>query len=250
MRTIKRTKKLVLILSKGESYLVESDKDFHTKDGVISVRELKRGFGKKLKTHLGKEFYLVNPTLKDILEKRLVRTAQVMLPKDIALILGYTGISNDSLVIDAGTGTGYSSVFLANYISNGTIVTYENDERFVKVARKNIEFSGLTNIKLRKADVTKGIKEKNVDLVVLDLQDADRTVNHAYNCLKYGGYLVVYSPTIDHLTKVLKTIRRKTFIDIKTVENIVREWQSERTLRPKTMGLMHTGFLTFARKVV
>lgn len=246
---MKRSKN-VLLLSKEESYLVDSDKDFHTKDGVVKASELRRGFGRKVKSHLGKEFYIVKPTMKDILEKRIERTAQVILPKDIALILGYTGISNNSLVVDAGTGTGYTAIFLANYVSNGKIFTYENDGRFLRVAKKNIALSGLTNIKLRKADVTKVIKEKNADLIILDLQDAYKAINHAYKSLALGGYLVVYSPTIDHLTKVLKAIKKKTFIDIKTVENIVREWQSERTLRPKTMGLMHTGFLTFARKVV
>ena len=241
---------MILLLSKDESYLVESGKDFHTKSGVIKAIETKKGFGKKVKTHLGKEFFTIKPTLKDFLERKIQRTAQVMLPKDIALILAYTGISNNSLVVDAGCGSGFTAIFLANYLPNGKVVTYENDKRFLKTAKKNIEISGFSNIRLKNADVTKGIKEKNVDLVVLDLQDADKVVKYAYNALNCGGYLVVYSPTIDHLTKVLKPIKKKIFIDIKTVENIVREWQSERTLRPKTIGLMHTGFLTFARKVI
>jgi len=241
---------MFLLLSSGESYLVDSGKDFHTKSGVIKTGEMKKGFGKKIKTHLGKEFFAIKPTLKDIFEKKIERTAQVMLPKDITLILAYTGIYNNSLVIDAGTGSGFTAIFLANYIPNGKIVTYENDKRFLKTAKRNIEISGCSNIKLRNADVTKGIKERNVDLVILDLQDADKVVKHARDALDYGGYLVVYSPTIDHLTKVLKSIKKKNFIDTKTVESIVREWQSERTLRPKTIGLMHTGFLTFARKVI
>ena len=240
-----------MLLSKDESHIINrTDKDFNTKSGIIRASEMKKGFGKKIKSHLGKEFLIVKPTVKDILEKKLERSAQVILPKDMALILGYTGMRNDSLVVDAGTGSGYIAIFLANYIPNGKIVTYENDKRFFKIAKKNIELSGYKNLKLKSGDVTRGIKEKNADLVVLDLQDADKVVKHAYSSLNYGGYLVVYSPTIDHLTKIIKAVKKEDFIDIKTVENIVREWQSERTLRPKTMGLMHTGFLTFARKVV
>jgi len=247
---MKRRKETLVLLSKDESYVIEnSGKDFNTKSGIIKSSQMKK-FGKKIRTHLGKEFSVAKPTLKDILEKRLRRTAQVILPKDISLILGYTGVSNDSLIIDAGTGSGYTAIFLANYISKGKIVTYENDKRFLKTAKMNIKLSGCNNIKLKKGDVTKRIKEKNADMVILDLQDADKVVKHAYNSLKYGGYLVIYSPTIDHLIKSLKSTKGKSFIDIKTVENIVREWQSERTLRPKTMGLMHTGFLTFARKVI
>lgn len=243
-------KERVLLLSRDESYLVEKGKDMHTKSGVIRAVDTKRWFGKKIKSHLGKEFSVVKPNVKDILEKLVNRTAQVMLPKDLSLVLGYTGVPGDGFVIDAGTGTGYSVIFIANYIPKGKIVTYEKDKRFFKNAKRNIELSGFKNIKMKSGDVTKGISEKNADLIILDLQDADKAVKHAYKSLIYGGYLAVYSPTIDHLTKVLKAVRSKNFIDIKTVENIVREWQTERTVRPKTIGLMHTGFLTFARKVM
>jgi tRNA (adenine57-N1/adenine58-N1)-methyltransferase len=244
-------RRLVLLLARGESYLVEvSGSMFHTKSGTINIASLKKKkIGDKIKTHLGKEFTIVEPNIIDILKKRVRRTAQVILPKDAALLLSYTGIRPDSLVVDAGTGSGYLAIFLANYISKGTIVTYEKNKRFVKIAKENIKNSGLTNIRLKQKDVTKGIDEKNVDLVVLDLQDIKKVIKHAYNSLKVGGWLVVYSPTIEKLIEVIKEVRRVGFFEANTVENIVREWQAERTIRPKTMGLMHTGFLTFARKV-
>ncbi|TAL48244.1 methyltransferase domain-containing protein, partial [archaeon] len=227
-RTVKR--KLFLLLSNDEKHLVEQ-KDINTKSGIIKASQLK--MGKIIKTHIGKKFAVAKPTLNDIIHMGVKRTAQVILPKDISLVLAYTGVLNDSLVVDAGTGTGYTAIFIANYVSNGKVVTYEKDKRFSKVAEKNIEFSGMPNIKLRLSDVTKGIKEKNVDLVMLDMQDAHKAVNHAYNSLKIGGYLVIYSPTIEHLTRSLNAVRKKSFSDVKTVENIVREWQTERTTRPK-----------------
>lgn len=238
-------------MAKDESYLAEiSDKDLHTKSGVIKLNEIrKKVWGDKIKTHLGKEFTIIKPNIKDILEKRVKRAAQVVLPKDIALILAYTGIPNDGLVADCGTGTGYLAIFLANYLSRGKVVTYEIDKRFIKIAGRNIKLSGLKNIKLKQKDVKRGIEEKNVDLVTIDIQTPERVIGHAYKSLKIGGYLSIYSPTMEEVMSVNKEIRKKGFSDIKTVENIVREWQTERTTRPKTMGLMHTGFLTFARKV-
>jgi tRNA (adenine57-N1/adenine58-N1)-methyltransferase len=108
----------------------------------------------------------------------------------------------------------------------------------------------LKNIKLKKRDVKKGFDRKNVDLVTLDLQHPEKIIHHAYKALKIGGWLVVYSPTVDELINVVKRIKKiKGFSEIKIVENIVREWKTERTIRPKTMGLMHTGFLVFSRKV-
>ena len=246
-----RKRDFVLLLSEDESYLVELDgKDFNNKNGLIKYSEIRRGVGSRVKTHLGKEFTVVKPTIMDILRKGIKRTAQIMSPKDISLILAYTGISSDGLVVDAGTGTGYTAIFLANYLKGGKIVSYEKDNMFIKNAKRNIEVSGLGNIHLKAGDVTRRIDEKNVDLVVFDLQDANKAVENAYNSLVFGGYLVVYSPTDDHLMKSVNAVKKAGFVKIVVVENIVREWQAELTLRPKTIGLMHTGFLTFARKVI
>jgi tRNA (adenine57-N1/adenine58-N1)-methyltransferase len=181
--------------------------------------------------------------------KKLKRGPQVITPKDASLILAYTGVQPGSKVVDAGTGSGFLAIFLATYIKPGKVYTYENDERFVNLAKENIKTSDLTKfIQLRNLDVTKGIKEKNVDLVTLDLKDAKKAVKHAYKALKVGGWFAVYSPTIEHLIGAIKEIRKLDFSEIKTVENIVREWKVDLTTRPETMGLMHTGFLTFAKK--
>ncbi len=241
---------LALLISKNESYVTSFDKDFHTKDGVLYAKYLrKKKFGEKIKTHLGKEFLIVKPTIADIIEKKIKRTAQVILPKDAALILAYTGVNSDAVVVDAGTGSGYLAIFLANFLSKGRIITYENRKEFFETAKQNIKSSGLKNIFVKQKDVSKGIAERNVDLITLDLQNARAVVRHAHKSLRVGGWLVVYSPTVEHLTSVLKDVNRKGFSQIKTVENIVREWQVERTTRPKTIGLMHTGWLTFARKL-
>lgn len=239
----------VLLLSEDESNLITvSRKKFNSKSGMIDVIKLVgRTYGSKIRTHIGKEFYIVKPNILDLFSK-LTRSAQVILPKDIGLVIGYTGISTDSLVVDAGTGTGYLSIFIANYLPNGRVVTYEKDKRFVKVAKENIKFSGLKNLKLKQRDISKGIGEKNVDLITLDLQHPEKIIKFAYKSLVTGGWLVIYSPTIEELVKVSKEIKKNKYFDVKTIENIVREWQTERTTRPKTVGLMHTGWLTFARK--
>jgi tRNA (adenine57-N1/adenine58-N1)-methyltransferase len=139
---------------------------------------------------------------------------------------------------------------LANYIKPGKVITYEKDKKMRKIAEKNVRLSGLSKfIRIKNKDATKGISEKNVDLVSVDIQNPENVVKHAYKALKPGGWLVVYSPTIEEVIAVTKKIRKLNFSYIKTVENIVREWQTERTTRPRTMGIMHTGFLTFARKV-
>ena len=237
-----------ILLSKDFKILVEEGKKrISTHLGIIDLKGLKEG--KKIKSHLGKEFFVVKPNIIDLIEK-MKRGAQVILPKDVALIIAYTGLMPDWKVLDVGTGSAFSSIFLANYLTKGKVVTYEKDERFYKIAKENISLSGLKNIKLVKRDFLKGIKEKDFDLILLDLEDANKAIKIAYKSLKVGGYLVVYSPTVDHLLKVCKEMKKFDFTEMEIAENIVREWQFEKTLRPKTKGIMHTGLITIARKIL
>lgn len=241
---------LALLISGDVSYLVSvSKQNFNTKYGLIKISELaKKNFGDKVKTSTGYEFTVAKPNLLDILHHKVKRTAQVILPKDVSLILAYTGLMPDSLAVDSGTGTGYLAIFLANYLPRGKVVTYERDKRFWKIAAENFKASGLENIQFKKKNF-KHATEKNADLVSLDLENPEKYIDKAYKILCAGGWLSIYTPTIDSLLKVRKSLVRKKFIEVKTVENIVREWQMTKTVRPKTIGLMHTGFLTFARKI-
>lgn len=238
-------------MSESNSYLVSlSDDKINTSDGWIDITKIKnKKYGDTIKSGTGKVFTIVKPNIIDILKKRVKRSAQVLLPKDIASIIANTGIVGDSLVVDAGTGSGYLAIFFAKLLPKSIIVTYEADKEFFKIAQKNMRSAGVWNVKMRNKNVTKGIQEKNVDLVVLDLKDAGLAVKYAYKSLKVGGWLAVYSPTADHLIKINKELKKFRFSSTKIVENIEREWQATNTMRPKTLGLMHTGFLTFARKI-
>lgn len=243
---------LVLLISKDVSYLVEIKKGkLHTRNGILNLDELlKKKYGNEIQTHLNKKFRLVQPKITDILERGAKRLPQIIMAKDAALILSYTGISPGNFVVDIGTGSGFLSIFIANYIRPGKLVTYEKDKDVLKIARENIKLSGLSKfIKTKNRDATRGISERNVDLVTVDIQNPEKVIKHAYRALKVGGHLAVYSPTIEEVIAVAREIRKLNFSYINTVENIVRKWQTERTTRPKTTGLMHTGFLTFARKV-
>jgi len=243
---------LVLLVRNGKSYLVEVGKGkLNLKEGNIDLSQLlKKNFGDEIKTHIGKKFSIVEPNLKDVLEKKVKRLPQIITPKDVALIMAYTGIGQGDKVVDAGTGSGYLAIILASHIKPGKVFTYENNKQFFNVAKKNIKLTGVEKfVKLKNVDATKGFKERNVDLVTLDLKNPEKIIPHAYISLKPGGWLAVYSPYVEQIRKVVKEIKKKNFSNVKIVENIVREWQVEEFTRPKTVGLMHTGFLTFARKM-
>lgn len=186
--------------------------------------------------------------LLDIL-KKLKRVPQIVTPKDASLILGYTGISPDSLIVDAGAGSGFLCIFLAYYCRKGKVVTYEKRSDFAKVVRKNVKSSGLKNIVVKEKDILEGIEEKKVDLITLDMKGVEGVVENAFRVLKPGGWLVVYSPYIEQVIFVREKMEKLDFTQIKTIENIVREWRVGRHTLPEVSGVIHTGWLTFARKI-
>jgi len=186
--------------------------------------------------------------LLDIL-KKLKRLPQIVTPKDASLILGYTGISSDSFIVDAGSGSGFLCIFLAYYCNKGKVVTYEKRSDFAKVVKGNVELSGLKNIVVKEKDILEGIEERNVDLITLDMKEAEEVVENAFQVLKPDGWLVVYSPYIEQVISVREKMGSLDFTQIKTVENIVREWRIGRHTLPEVSGVIHTGWLTFARKM-
>jgi tRNA (adenine57-N1/adenine58-N1)-methyltransferase len=245
-----KDKELALLLGRGTFLVRAGHGKLNTEYGIFDLSELlKKNAGDKIKTHSGEEFAIIKPTVIDILKKRARRLPQIVMSKDASLILAYTGIRPDSLVVDSGTGSGFLSIFLAYYCNKGKVVTYEKRHDFVRVARENIKLTGLNNIILKEKDIFKGIDERNVDLITLDMEYAEKVVKNAYVALKPGGWLVVYSPYVEQLIAVRKEIEKLNFTQIKTVENITREWRVGKHTLPEVSGVMHTGWLTFARKI-
>jgi tRNA (adenine57-N1/adenine58-N1)-methyltransferase len=170
----------------------------------------------------------------------------VILPKDSGAIIAYTGINKDSIVVEAGAGSGFLTVALAGIAKE--VISYENDERFAKLAEENIAIAGLRNVKLKQQDVTLGMEEKNVDCVVLDMRDAASVLEHAHAALKKNGYCVAYLPNADQ-AKDFAISAQKLFSEVFMMETIVRDYEvRELGVRPKHFGLMHTAYLIFARK--
>jgi tRNA (adenine57-N1/adenine58-N1)-methyltransferase catalytic subunit len=199
-----------------------------------------------------KNFFIFHPSLDDKLNG-LKRKAQIILPRDIAQILVNCSVESGHTVLESGIGSGSLTIGLANAVSpNGTVISYDNREDFIKHAIKNLKQAGFEKLVTTKnKDVTKGISEKNLDAIILDIPNPWDAVKHAYHSLKSGGYLCCYSPLISQVEKTVNEIKKYGFILIKTTENIQREMiVSKHGTRPSFNMLGHTGYLTFARKVL
>lgn len=246
---------VLLYLNQRKTYLVkvEAGKSFHTHKGFIKFDDLiGKEYGSTVLSSLNIEFKALKPLLRDYIMKS-VRKTQITYPKDIALITMFSGIGSGSYVVEAGTGTGALTTALAHYVKpNGKVYSYEIRAEFLKTAEKNLKRAGLIDfVELKNKDVTFGIDETDVDAVILDLATPWLVVPHAHNALKPCGTIVSFSPTIDQVVKTVEALKENDFVDIETVECLMREMQIERgKTRPQTLMTGHTGYVTSARKTI
>lgn len=281
MGEILKTKKLI-IDEREKKYLLNKDVDKFGNDlGVVDLKDVKEGTA--LNTHKGHNFYLFEPTIHDIV-KKMKRSVTTLLPKDIGLIIALCGIEDGETVVEAGTGSAALTIYLANAVGrNGKVITYERRPEFAKIARKNLEMVGLVkknqkiigldedistpedaekiaeketieedglyNVTQKIGDITEGIEEKNVDVIVLDMPDPWNVVEHAKKSLNMAkGRIAVYVPYIEQAKKSVEALREHGFLDVRTVECLVRDIEiSHKGVRPSTRMIGHTGYITVAR---
>jgi tRNA (adenine57-N1/adenine58-N1)-methyltransferase len=251
--TISEGDDVLLYVKERKTYMirVEEGKSFHTHKGYVNHDDIiGRPYGSAVVSNLGFEFRILKPMLRDYIMKS-ARQTQITYPKDIALIVIFSGIGPGSRVVEAGTGTGVLTMALAFYVKpKGKIFSYEVREPFLDVAEKNLRRAKLwNNVKLRNKDITEGIDECEVDAVILDLATPWLVVPHAHSALKPSGTIVSFSPTMDQIVNTTEALNRHGYVDIETVECLVRGMQVERgRTRPQTLMTAHTGYITYARK--
>lgn len=245
--------KIILIDRKGRKYLVRAERrQLHTDLGVLDLgNAIGANPGNFIKSHIGEVFVILTPRVIDYLQK-MRRIPQIMLPKDAAQIVAYTGLGPGDNVVDAGAGSGALAIFLGNIVRpDGRVVSYEIREDFARVAEHNVKLAGLENVvTVKLKDIYQGIEESDLDLVTLDLPQPERVLAHAEKALKPGGHLAIFSPCIEHVQRVYAELPKHEFVNHLTIECIVREFEVKPgATRPKTRMIAHTGYLTFARKI-
>lgn len=244
---MKPATKILIEKTSGKKYIVKDiTEDFHTSEGVIKSKDLQSGKDTLTSTK-GKEFFMLESQFADLWEN-MQRGPQLMLPKDIGWILAKTGAHKDSKVVDAGGGSGSLCLSLANVCKEVTV--YESNKEHHRILLKNVAAFGLGNIKVKQDDIYKGIVEKELDVITLDLPEPWKVTLHAEKALKNGGFIVVYSPQINQAKQFIDSTKGIRIKIIETVELLERKWKIEgQIMRPEFEMLGHTGFLTLGRKM-
>ncbi len=179
--------------------------------------------------------------------RKLKRGPQVILPKDIGIILSYTAACKESVCIDIGTGSGWLALSLARVCKY--VYSYEVREEFIAIAERNRQALKIENITFKNRNAVDGIEENDADIVTIDIPDAEKVLANAYRALKRGGVVVGYLPHAEQVRSFVEQLGKEGFSDIYTVETIVRDFLvREQGMRPTNTGIWHTAYLTFARK--
>jgi tRNA (adenine57-N1/adenine58-N1)-methyltransferase len=199
-----------------------------------------------------KDFFVLRPSIVDKIET-LQRKAQIIGPKDASFMAMHCGIGPGSLVVEVGAGSGALTVALAHLVKpDGKIVSYEMREDHAKVVRRNLAATGLENfVDLRTADFSAGTDVTDADAVIMDVPEPWTLLEQAVGALVPGGHIATYSPTTNQVEKTIRALREMGLVEIRAFELIQREMVvGEKGIRPSFEMLGHTGYMTFARKVL
>ncbi|MCS7109566.1 MAG: tRNA (adenine-N1)-methyltransferase [Candidatus Micrarchaeota archaeon] len=180
--------------------------------------------------------------------QKLKRGPQIILPKDLGAIVAYSGMNKESIVVDAGTGSGFSTIFFASIAKK--VYSFEYRKEFFDFSEKNIKRSALKNIVHIFKSVFEGISEieEKIDIIHLDIPNPELIFDSKFN-LSEDGCIVAYLPNIEQVSRFVSRASQFGFGSF-TIEVFVREIISrEKGTRPQNTAIVHTAYLTFCRKI-
>ena len=226
--------------------------ELHTHRGVLRHDDLiGRPWGSQVFSHQGSPFFLLQPSLADILTD-LPRNTQIMYPKDIGFILTSMSIGPGQTVLEAGTGSGSMTIALAYAVGpQGRVITYEKRPEFSALARKNLARVGLDErVVFNVCDLLEGCREVEADAFFLDVPNPWEYISQVRSALKAGGFFGSLLPTFNQVENLLRALRQWRFAFVEVCEILLRYYKPEPSrLRPTDRMVAHTGYLIFARKI-
>lgn len=255
MAKIKQNSPVLFYYNSSKKWLVKiSKKDsLHTHIGVIKHSDaIGKEYGSKLTTNKDKYVYLLEPTMYDYVMK-IQHGTQIVYPKDLGYIVARAGIQSGQKILEIGTGSGSLTSFVAGIVKpRGHVYTFDVDEKFMKIAEKNIQKAGVSkyvtqyNLDLKTA---KKLSLNDMDVALIDLGDPWIVIPQVRQMLKGSGSIFAICPTMNQLEKLTMALVENEFTDIESTEHIIRTIEArEGKTRHSFQGIGHTTYLCYARK--
>ena len=233
-------------IAKHEQWFVaRSDRDFHSNSGMIKKEDLKPG---KLKVG-NVEYIIIEASFLDQY-KTIKRDAQIITRKDLGFIIGYCGLTKDSIVVESGVGSGAATILFAKLCKK--VYSYEIEQKNIDVAQANVTMLGIKNAQIMKGDIydAKSVKNHKADFLLLDVPEPWQAFATAKKTTKVGSYIVAYTPSITQAAQFVNKLP-EGFLHERTTEIIDRDWRIKGdAVRPLTADIGHTAFLTVVRRIL
>ena len=231
-------------------FRINSTQELQTHEGIIHHSDLiDQPWGSSVKSHLGKSFLILEPTLRDIL-LHIERKSQIIFPKDIGYILLRLSMGPGKSVIEAGTGSGALTTALAWTVgTSGKVYSYDKRQDMQDLCMKNLQRLGLEKqVEFRTRDLSEGFNENDVDALFLDLPEPQKYLPSVRNALVNGGAFGAILPTMNQVSELLAALEDQHFSMIEVCEILLRFYKTiPQRLRPVDRMVAHTGYLIFAR---
>jgi len=158
--TDQRGKRHMIFLRKSETF--HSDRGWVPHDAIIGQPE-----GSWVRSSMGLRYLALRPILAEyVLE--MPRGAQVIYPKDLAMILFWADVYPGCRVLEAGTGSGALTLALLRAVGpDGRVITYEQRDEFARRALANIHMrlGEVANLIVRLRPVEDGLPDNVVDAI-------------------------------------------------------------------------------------
>ena len=242
---------VLLVYSQRHKWIKHiSDEKFHCNYGTYDLMELVGApYGTKIES--SKEVFLIAypPTIIDWINVAFKHQSQIIYEKDAAMITLLLDIKNGDIIYETGTGSGSLTAIMSRYVGkDGKIITHDNREKAIEVAKKNLGMLDVENVVFNHRDVIEeGFVDGDADAIVLDMGDPWRVIDRCPAVLKAGGKIVVFLPTFNQMGRTVDKLKEFNFSNIKAIELLEREIQLKTgAIRPSTRMIGHTGFLISA----
>jgi tRNA (adenine57-N1/adenine58-N1)-methyltransferase len=236
----------MLVNAHGRTFIQqEAGEDVQTQFGLIFAKDIDPAQdGDVIQSANGEQLIVYTPQFIDEY-KRIKRDAQIITFKDAGIIMATAGLGPESVVAEAGAGSGAMTVLLARHCKH--VYTHDIDDHNLSVAKENCDAFGLENVTFTQHDITQGLQHGPVDALLLDMpipwQVLDKTNN-----LKIGAYVITYTPSAIQLQQVRNTAEELGYQHIRTVEVTERHWKVKGdAVRPTSRNTAFTAFLCFLR---
>lgn len=247
--------RVLFVDDRNRTYLVrlQAKGQFHFHGGAVAHDDvLGHPEGTVVRSRSDERLVCYRPRMADFVLK-MPRGAQVLYPKDLAMIVTYADVFPGARVLEAGTGSGALTIALCRATgSTGTVVSCEVRPEFQAKAEENLSefFGGLpAQLELRAGWLQDAVtSDDRFDRVILDMPEPWRPLEAIDGVLVPGGVVCGYVPTTGQSQTFVGALEAHGYRQIMTFESLVRTWYvTERSVRPDHRMVAHTGFITVAR---